>query len=230
MVALVNKLRAILHRGFGSHIISPISGAVIDFLGEIYVDDTDLIATHPDLETPEAVLDSLHLSAETWSSGLNSTGGAINPDKSRWILASYEWINGLWRYSSQPEIEMTIPLLDGTRAPISNGQVTTTEKSVGVWSAINGVDSKHIEENVTGKTASWASPSSHGVDSIQVQTMGGHLVWYCHSGHPSGGVTSDSPNRKLPVSILSGDKSEGKERVANLAPSLWRYWPVQLLR
>jgi len=142
-------------RGFGSRIISPISGAVIDFLGEIYVDDTDLIVTHPDLETPEAVLECLHSSAEAWSSGLNSTGGAINPDKSRWILASYEWINGLWRYSPQPEIEMTIPLPDGTRAPISNGQVDTAEKSLGVWSAIDGNDSKHIEENVTGKTANW---------------------------------------------------------------------------
>ena len=105
---------------------------MIDFLGEIYVDDTDLIVTHLDLETPEAVLEGLHSSAEAWSSGLNSTGGGINPDKSRWILASYEWINGLWRYSSQQEVEMTIPLTDGTQAPILNGQVTTAEKSLGV--------------------------------------------------------------------------------------------------
>jgi hypothetical protein len=140
--------------GIGSRIISPISGAAINFLGEIYVDDTDLIVTHPDLETPEAVLEGLHSSAEAWSSGLNSTGGAINPDKSRWILVSYEWINGLWRYSLQPEVEMTIPLPDGTRVPISNGQVATTEKYLGAWSAIDGDDSKHIEENVTGKTAS----------------------------------------------------------------------------
>ena len=74
-------------RGFGPCIISPISGAV-DFLGEIYMDNTDLIITHPDLETQEAVLDSLYSSAEVWSLGLNSTRGTINPDKSRWILAS----------------------------------------------------------------------------------------------------------------------------------------------
>jgi len=146
-----------ISRSFGSRIISPISGAAIDFLGEIYVGDTNLIVTHPDLETPEAVLEGLHSLAEAWSSGLNSTGGAINPGKSRWILASYEWINGLWRYSPQPEIEMRIPLPDGTRVPSSNGQVTTAEKSFGVWSAIDGVDSKHIEENVTGKTASWVN-------------------------------------------------------------------------
>ena len=50
---------------------------------------------------------------------------------------------------------MAIPLPDGTRAPISNGQVETAEKSLGVWSAIDGNDSKLIEENVTGKTANW---------------------------------------------------------------------------
>jgi hypothetical protein len=75
-------------RGFSLGIISPISGAVIKILREIYVDDIDLIVTHPDLETQEAVLDSLYSSAEVWSSGLNSTGGTINPNKSRWILAS----------------------------------------------------------------------------------------------------------------------------------------------
>ena len=142
--------------GFGARIISPISGAVINFLGEIYMDNTDLIITHPDLETQEAVLDSLYSLAEAWSSGLNSTGGAIsNPDKSRWILASYEWINGIWQYHQQPETEMTIPLPDGTQAPISHGQVTTAEKSLGVWSAIDGNNSKHIKENVTGKTTNW---------------------------------------------------------------------------
>ena len=142
-------------RGFGSRIISPISRAVIDFLGEIYVDDTDLIVTHPNLKTQEAVLDSLYSSAEAWLLGLNSTGSAINPNKSRWILASYEWINGIWQYRPQPETEMTTPLPDGTRAPISYGQVTTAEKSLEMWSVIDGNDSKHIEENVTGKTTNW---------------------------------------------------------------------------
>ncbi len=111
-------------RSFGSRIISPISGAVIDFLGEIYVDDTDLIVTHLDLDTPKTVLEGLHSVAEAWSSGLNSTGGAINPDKSRWILSSYEWINGLWRYSPQPDIEMTIPLPDGSRTGGNRGEIS----------------------------------------------------------------------------------------------------------
>jgi len=50
---------------------------------------------------------------------------------------------------------MTIPLPDGTRAPITHGQVSTAEKSLGVWSSIDGDDSKHISENVIGKTKIW---------------------------------------------------------------------------
>jgi hypothetical protein len=139
-------------KGFGSWIILPISGAIIDFLGGIYVDDTNLIVTHPNLTTPKAVLEKLHNSADAWSSSLNSTGGAINPEKSRWILAAYEWVKGLWRYRTQPQTEMTIPLPDGTRAHISHGDISTAEKLLGVWSTIDGNNSKHIEENVTGKT------------------------------------------------------------------------------
>jgi hypothetical protein len=38
-------------QGFGSRLISPISGAIINFLGEIYVDDIDLIITRPKFTT-----------------------------------------------------------------------------------------------------------------------------------------------------------------------------------
>jgi len=56
---------------------------------------------------------------------------------------------------------MSIPLPDGSRAPIAHGEVTTAEKSLGVWSAIDGTDSKHIEENVTSKTVRWITRMRH---------------------------------------------------------------------
>ena len=74
-------------QGFDSRILSPMSGAIIDFLGEIYVDDTDLIITRPEFTTPEGTQEGLRDAAWAWASGLNATGGAINPDKSRWIYA-----------------------------------------------------------------------------------------------------------------------------------------------
>ena len=165
-------------RGFGSRIISPISRVVIDFLGEIYVDDTDLIVTHPDLDSTAAVIESLYTSADAWSAGLNSTGGAINPEKSRWILASYEWVNGIWRYGQQPAMAMSIPLPDGSRAPIAHGEVTTAEKSLGVWSAIDGTDSKHIEENITSKTVRW-------INRMRNAHLPARLGWIAYKFKPS---------------------------------------------
>ena len=100
-------------------------------------------------------MDNLDSSADMWATYLNCTGGAINPDKSCCILASYKWINGIWRYRQQPEVDMTITLPNGTRAPISPGHVTTAEKSLGVWSTLDGNNSKHIDENVTRKTRKW---------------------------------------------------------------------------
>jgi hypothetical protein len=69
-------------QGSSSRIISPISGAIIDFLREIYVDDTDLIITRPEMVTPSDTQVGLKDAAGTWASWLNASGGAINPKKS----------------------------------------------------------------------------------------------------------------------------------------------------
>jgi hypothetical protein len=99
-------------QGFGSRIISPISGTVIDFLGERYVDDTDLIITRPEFTTAQETQEGLRDTAWAWASGLNVTGGAINPKKSCWIYAGYEWMNGNWVYAKQPNLPMEIPFPD----------------------------------------------------------------------------------------------------------------------
>ncbi len=93
-------------QGFGSRINSPISGTIIDFLGEIYVDDTDLIITRPEFTTEQETQEGLWEVAWAWASGLNATGGAINPEKSCWIYAGYEWMNGSWSYVKQPNLPM----------------------------------------------------------------------------------------------------------------------------
>ncbi len=56
---------------------------MIDFLGEIYLDNTNLSITWLELTTPEAVLEDLHDSADAWASSLNTTNGVINPEKSK---------------------------------------------------------------------------------------------------------------------------------------------------
>ncbi len=69
------------HQGFGLRIISHISGAIIDFLGEIYVNNMDLIITRLEFTTEKETQEGLQRAAWAWASGLNATGGAINPGK-----------------------------------------------------------------------------------------------------------------------------------------------------
>jgi hypothetical protein len=82
------------------------------------------------------VQEELRVAAGAWSTGLNTTGGAINPEKSRWILADYHWANGQWGYAEQPTTPMEIPLPDSSTANIVHGDMITTNKSS--WRLVNG--------------------------------------------------------------------------------------------
>jgi hypothetical protein len=119
-------------KGFGSHILSPISGIIIDFLGKIYVDDTDLIVTCLDLVSAADVQEELRAAAGAWSTGLNATSGAIKPEKCHWILAGYHWVNRQWGYAEQPTTPMEISLPDNSTANIVHGDVITAKKALGV--------------------------------------------------------------------------------------------------
>jgi hypothetical protein len=106
-------------QGYRSRLISPISGTIIDFLGKIYINNMDLIVTRPKLTMAAAVHKELNRSASAWAAGLNAIGGALNLDKCKWTLADYCWHNGRWGYAKQPELDIEIPLLNGTTAKIS---------------------------------------------------------------------------------------------------------------
>jgi hypothetical protein len=138
-------------QGYGSWFISPISGTIIDFLGEIYIDDTDLIVTHPNLTTAAAVHEELERSASAWADGLNATGGALNPDKCKWTLADYSCLGGKWTYAAQPNLDIEIPLPNGDTARILQGDVSVAEKALGIWSSIDGNDEAHVQHNMTDR-------------------------------------------------------------------------------
>jgi hypothetical protein len=108
------------------------------------------------------VQEELKAAAGAWSAGLNATGGAINPEKSRWILADYHRANRQWDYAEQPMAPMEIPLPDSSTANIVHGDMMTTEKALGIWSTVSGNDDKHLEENVTGRVGPWISRMQNG--------------------------------------------------------------------
>jgi hypothetical protein len=149
-------------QGYGSRFISPISGTIINFLEEIYVDDTDLIVTRPNLTTAAAVHEELERSASAWAAGLNATSGALNPEKCKWTLADYHCKDSKWKYATQPDLDIKIPLPNGDTAKILQREVSVAEKALGILSSIDGNDKAHIEHNVTKQVEKWINRMRNG--------------------------------------------------------------------
>ena len=63
--------------GFGARLLSPISRLLIEFMGTIFVDDTDLVIMDPTLKSSIAVYEEMQRSLYMWGDLLTSTGGGL---------------------------------------------------------------------------------------------------------------------------------------------------------
>jgi hypothetical protein len=76
----------------GNHVstwVLPISREAIEFIGEIYVDDTDLLTILLNVFDSDAVLLASQNNLDKWAKLLIATGGTLNPDKCYWYMVSY---------------------------------------------------------------------------------------------------------------------------------------------
>ncbi len=115
-----------------------------------------------EFRTPLDTLEGLRSAAWAWASSLNVTGSLINPAKSWWIYAGYTWKNGIWGYASQPDLPMEILLPDGSTDTISQGEVSTAEKALRVWSTVDRNDDKHLAQNVNEQVKKWITKMRNG--------------------------------------------------------------------
>jgi hypothetical protein len=106
---------------------------VIDHKGDAFVDNSQLgCATTPpladslDLATPltqslqrRLAIANLHKLAQRWERLLFSTGGAINLQKSFWILLTWQWKNG--------EVKLNTPEQDPAQLHLTAGYNTVAE-------------------------------------------------------------------------------------------------------
>ncbi len=99
--------------GHGSVLISPISGIPIKFLGEIFVDNTDLLTMLPEIFNTAELLPIAQASLDKWVRLLIATGGALNPSKCYWYMVYYVCRNGQWDYGNTVQHRLTILLLGG---------------------------------------------------------------------------------------------------------------------
>jgi hypothetical protein len=136
--------------------VSLISREVIEFMGEIYVDDTNLLSFPLEEYDIGAVLRWAQTNLDKWLRLLIVTGGSLNPDKCYWYLMFYIRKEGVWEYDrNASSYKLSIPLPDGSREEIIQLPVSESKKMLGVWSSPDGLDAKHLQELVVGKTRTW---------------------------------------------------------------------------
>ena len=183
-------------KGWGSSIISPMSRTLISFLGQIYVDDTDLIIMQPNYMCAEDLWEDLQSSVTGWGNLLLATGGALNPSKCSWYLTDYTCVNGIWVEAEPVQWELLIPLPGNKSAPIPCLPNTQASKMLGVWSCPAGSDEKHLSENITARYKTWLSRSCNG-------HLPSRLNWisYCFSLWP--GICYGISTLAMPTSTLT---------------------------
>ena len=94
----------------------------------------------------------------------------MKPPKCYWYLISYINKNGEWDYDDSLQYDLSIPLQDGSRRIIEQLNTSESRKMLGVWSNPRGIDDKHINEVVIGKTKTF-------VNSIKNGHLPTYLVW-----------------------------------------------------
>jgi hypothetical protein len=86
----LHLMRCYHKEGHGLVVTSPISGKLIEFMGEIYVDDMDLLTFLLDVPDLETLIELTQRNLDKWAWLLNAVSRALNPDKCYWYLIYYE--------------------------------------------------------------------------------------------------------------------------------------------
>ncbi len=123
---------------------SPVSGTSIEFMGEIFVDNTDLLTMLQDNFSVTEILPIAQVNLDKWASLVIATGSALNPSKFYWYMISYKCQNGEWEYDDNTQHKLTILLPGGECTEIVQLSVTERKKMLGVWSSPTGSDTKHL--------------------------------------------------------------------------------------
>ena len=72
-------VRILKRQGFGTRMRTPITREMLDIMGVLYVDDTDLMIMQGCLDSPTALWEECQRMTTAWGEMLMSTGGALKP-------------------------------------------------------------------------------------------------------------------------------------------------------
>ncbi len=151
--------------------VSPMGREFIEFMGDIYIDDTNLLTFQLEEYDIRVVMKRAQNNLNKWSQLLIAIRGSLNLDKCYWYLMSYIYNEGVWEFNKNASsYKLSIPLPDGSQEELIQLPVSESKKMLGVWSSPDGSDAKHLQEVVVGKTKTW-------VNCLWNANLPTHLAW-----------------------------------------------------
>jgi hypothetical protein len=136
-------LHAHKEKGHGGHFVCPISNLSGHLAAILFVDDTDIL--HLDIRKDETVHkahEALWESVHNWGQLLMGTGGAFKPIECFLHLISFTWnSSGKWAYAdneANKDLDISVPMPNGTMAPIENLSVTKGKETIGAYTCPSG--------------------------------------------------------------------------------------------
>ncbi len=163
-------------KGHGAQFIAPMSQVRRSLSAILYVnDDTNLL--HLNMEGDESVQEVhmvLQWSIENWGKLLIAMGGTFKPDKFFFHLLDLVWTkSGGWQYVAHHEDDaaaITVPMPDGTMAPIAHKAVDDAQKTLGVVTCPLGNSMGSLQQ-MKEKTQKW-------LDSLTASRLHRQMMWF----------------------------------------------------
>lgn len=162
--------------GHTAKFVCPASLFQLDQCAILFVDDIKNL--HIDLTQVEPLALThckLQGAVTSWGGLLNATGGNLKLEKCFYTLNGFKWSNdSQWAYASchnDAAYEVTVPLPDGTTAPIPHLSHTQLHKTLGCLTRPDGNSQSQLQH-----MANWAQQWE---DKVQNNKLGAQLTWMC---------------------------------------------------
>jgi hypothetical protein len=174
-VTSIPMIAAHKRKGHGAHLTAKMLEITGHLVNGLFVDDTDLI--HLDMRTIKTTMEvhnNLQESVINWGKLLIAMGGALKPAKCLYYLTLFNWkTDGTWIYSMnkiRPELQISVPLADGSLAEIEHLPVNGAVKMLGSMTCPSGSNVATLQRMQT-QGQEW-------VDRVKSGKLSRRNVWF----------------------------------------------------
>jgi hypothetical protein len=139
---------AYVSMGHGVQVESAISGVLFTIAAILYVDDTDLLLWAKTSRMSDAqFLQQVQAAVTDWGMLALASGGSLRPEKCFWYFISFKFCNGRAYYKKLEELPstpLTVPMRDGSTAPIELKPTDEATCTLGVLQCPEGLPEAHL--------------------------------------------------------------------------------------